>query len=105
MPSAPFYSPRSVALIVATTVDVSGVSTGGSDIVLPANPARLGLIIAAPSLVRVYVNFGTPAVMGDPSAIAIESGDYWISEFGACPTEYVAIISNAFWQYTVKEFR
>lgn len=105
MPSAPFYSPRSVALVTAMSLDVSGIATGASVIVLPANPKRVGLLIAQPFAAgfRVWVNFGAAAGVA-PTSLNIQPGSFWMSKNGACPTEYVAVQGPAGQIYTVKEF-
>jgi hypothetical protein len=99
--------PRLAIHPTGTTVDASGAHTGGDIQVLPANPLRIGLILAnanttggGPS--QYYVNFGGAAVYGGSSSIIIPTNTTLIIR-GAIAAESVHVNGNIGRHYTVKE--
>jgi hypothetical protein len=97
-------SPRLAIRPTGTTVDASGFHNGFDIQVLPANPLRIGLILAQSSAAgsRYFVNFGAASQWGGSDSIVIMNGTTLILR-GALPTESVHVIGILGQHYTVKE--
>lgn len=85
--------------------DVSGTSTGSTQVVVAANQQRRGFLIQNISDTAMHINFGATATAGAGSILLASAGGIWIAPVNGVPTTAINLIcaspSKAF---TAKEW-